>query len=218
MLSERISSWPVCSGYASVPDAYAQHFFKRMLSVHALVPDAYGIFWGARHHLISDAHAGPAHQFLTPRFSACISSWRARSVHASVPYAHAQHALKEAFQIWNFYAYAEHTHKKLMRMLRVRTSSWLICSAYASVPDTHAQCTYQFLTHAQCTHHFLTRMLRVYKMNIWKIGKLICMLSIRERNWCVCSVCASFPDAHAQGAHQFLTRMLSVRIKVGACA
>ncbi len=37
-------------------------------------------------------------------------------MHASVPYAHAQHALKAPFQIWNFYDYAEHTPKKLMRV------------------------------------------------------------------------------------------------------
>ncbi len=53
MLSIRISSWCVCSGYASVPDAYAQcthQFLTRMLSartsswlvcsVHASDPDA----------------------------------------------------------------------------------------------------------------------------------------------------------------------------------
>ncbi len=122
MLSERISSWPVCSGYASVSDAYAQHFLKGMRSVHALVPDAY---------------AQCTHQFLTRMLSVRISSWRACSVHASIPYAHAE----------------------------------------------------------------------VYKMNIWKIRKLVRMLSMRVRSWCVCSGCASIPDAHAQGAHQFLTRM-----------
>ncbi len=42
------------------------------------------------------------------------------------------------FQIWNFYAYAEHTHKKLMRMLRLCISSWPVCSVYASVPDLYA--------------------------------------------------------------------------------
>ncbi len=77
MLSERISSWPVCSGYASVPDAYAQHFLKGMRSVHASVPDAY---------------AQCTHQFLTPMLSVRISSWRPCSVHASVPDAHAQGA------------------------------------------------------------------------------------------------------------------------------
>ncbi len=33
MLSRRISSWPVCSGYASVPDAYAQHVLKGLRSL-----------------------------------------------------------------------------------------------------------------------------------------------------------------------------------------
>ncbi len=47
MLSERISSWCIGSGYASVPDAYAQHVLKvpfqisNVRSVHALVPYAY---------------------------------------------------------------------------------------------------------------------------------------------------------------------------------
>jgi hypothetical protein len=36
------------------------------------------------------------------------------------------------------------------------------------------------------------------------------MLSIRIRNWCVCSAYASGPDAYAQHAHQFLTHMLSM--------
>ncbi len=30
---------------------------------------------------------------------------------------------RDIFQIWNFYAYAEHMRKKLMRILRVRISS-----------------------------------------------------------------------------------------------
>ncbi len=34
MLSMRISSWRVCSGYASVPDAYAQLVLKGLRSVH----------------------------------------------------------------------------------------------------------------------------------------------------------------------------------------
>jgi hypothetical protein len=52
-----------------------------------------------------------------------ISALRVCSACASVPYVHAQHSLKGPFQIWNFYAYAEHTRKKLMHMLRVRISS-----------------------------------------------------------------------------------------------
>ncbi len=64
MLSMHISSWCVCSGYASVPDAYAQHVLKGLRSVHVLVPDVY---------------AQCTHQFLTCMLSARISSWRARS-------------------------------------------------------------------------------------------------------------------------------------------
>jgi hypothetical protein len=45
------------------------------------------------------------------------------AVYASVPQPHDQHVLEEPFQIWNFYIYAEHTHKKVMCMLRVRISS-----------------------------------------------------------------------------------------------
>ncbi len=63
MLSMLISSWCVCSGYASDPDAYAQHVLKGLRSVHVLVPDAY---------------AQCTHQFLTRMLSARISSWRAR--------------------------------------------------------------------------------------------------------------------------------------------
>ena len=75
MFSECISSWPVCSGYASFPDAYAQHFLKGIRSVHTLVANTY---------------AQCTHQFLTRMLSVRISSWRACSVHASVPYAHAE--------------------------------------------------------------------------------------------------------------------------------
>ncbi len=145
----------------------------------------------------------------------CMLSMRINALHvcsacASVPYTHAHHALKGPFQIWNFYAYAEHTRKKLMRgthqfltrMLSERISSWPVCSGCASVPDAYAQ---HFLkgirymhalvhdAYAQCTHQFLTRMLR-----------------IRISSWRACSVHASVPDAHAQCMHQFLTRMLRV--------
>ncbi len=136
------------------------------------------------HLLILDAHAEPAHQFLACTLSASISSWCLRSVHASVPYAHAHcsacfegtfsnleflrlcwayvyetdacteyqfltHMLsmfsRDLFKFFNFYAYAEHTREKLMRMLMVSISSWCICSANASIPDPYAQGTHQFL-------------------------------------------------------------------------
>ncbi len=143
----------------------------------------------------------------------CVRNWCACWAYASGTDAHAKHTYQHAQGTHQFLVRmlsifwrecALCTHKYLMCMLGARTSSWLVCSAYASVPDAHAQ----------CTHQFLMRMLRVYKMNIWKIWKLMRMLSMRIRNWCISSV----PDAHAQGAHQLLTRMLSVRIKVWACA
>jgi hypothetical protein len=78
----------------------------------------------AKHHLIADAHAERTHQSLARTLSARISScWNASSVHASVPiYAYTQRGFKGSFQIWNFYAYAEHTRKKL-HVLRVCISS-----------------------------------------------------------------------------------------------
>jgi hypothetical protein len=145
-----------------------------------------------------------------------ISSWRIYSVHASdpdahdqnthhasVPYVHAQHALKGPFQIWNFYAYAEHASKKLMRMLRVRISSWLVCSATASVPDPYTQGKHQFLVH----------MISIFE------GSAFCA---HISTWRTCLVHAPVPDLYAQRTHQFLTRMLSVRISswcaCSACA
>ncbi len=124
MPSECISSWPVCSGCASVPDAYAQHFLKGMRSVHALVPDKY---------------AQCTHQFLTRMLSVRISSWRACSVHASIPYAHAEGIQNEHLKNRKTDAHAKHARKELMRMLRVRISSWHACSGCASVPDPYAQ-------------------------------------------------------------------------------
>jgi hypothetical protein len=87
-----------------------------------------------------------------------------------------------AFSFWPAYWASEHTHKELMRMLRVRISSWCVCSAcfkgtalctcistwcvcsvHAPVPDSYAQCTHQFLTRT---------------------------LSVRVSSWCVCSAYA----------------------------
>jgi len=148
MLSICISSWPVCSGYASVPGAYAQHFLKGMRSVYTLV---------------SDAYAQCTHQFLTRMLSVRISSCRACSVHASIPYAHAEGIQNEHLKNRKTDAHAEHVRKELIHMLRVRISSWRACSGCASVPDTHAQ----------GAHQFLTRTLRV-----------------RISSWPVCSACA----------------------------
>ncbi len=131
MLSIRISSWPVCSGYASVPGEYAQHFLKGMRSVHALVPDAY---------------AQCTHQFLNRMLSIRFSSWRACSVHASIPYAHAEGIHNEHLKNTKTDAHAEHAHQALMRMLSMRIRHWCACSWCASVPDAHAQGAHQFLT------------------------------------------------------------------------
>ncbi len=163
VLRVHISSWPICTGYASVPDAYAHHILKGLRSVHAFFLDVY---------------AQCTRQFFMCMLSTYIS-----------PDMHAQHVFKGPLQIWNFDAYAEHRRKKLIRMLRLHISSWPVCTEYASVldayaqhilkglcsvhtfvPDAYAQCTHQFLTHmltyasvpdahAQCTHQFLTRML-----------------------------------------------------------
>jgi hypothetical protein len=165
MLSIRVRNWCICSGYASVPDSYAQRMHQlltRMLRVRI-------ISWC----ICSAFFEGNA-------LCARISTYRVRSVNAPVPDS-----------------YAQRTHQFLTRMLSASISSWRACSVHTSI---------------------LTRMLRVYKMNIWKIGKRMRMLSMCVRNWYTCSGCASVPNAHAQGAHQFLTRMLSVRIKAGACA
>ncbi len=125
------------------------------------------------------------------RFSVCISSCCVHSVHASVPDAHAhQHVLKGPFQIYNFYAYAEHMHKNLMLMLRVCISSYPN-AGYVSVPDAYAQHILKGLrsvhalvpkTYAQCTHQFLTH-----------------LLSVRVSSWWACSVHTSVPYAHAEG-------------------
>jgi hypothetical protein len=60
------------------------------------------IFDQARHHLISGELAQGTHKFLTPKLSACISSWPIHTVHASVPEVYAQHVWKGPFQIWIF--------------------------------------------------------------------------------------------------------------------
>jgi hypothetical protein len=132
------------------------------------------------------------------------SSWRESLVNASVPYAYAQHILKGPFQIlyFNFYAYAEQTRKKLMHICsgcaavpdayaQQHINSWHVCSGYASFPEAHSHCIHKFLKH----------MLSVYKMNIWKMEKLMHLLSMLVRYWCVWSGCVSVPDVYAQHAN-----------------
>ncbi len=116
--------------------------------------------------------------------------------YASVPDEYAQHVLKGLCSVHALVPQC--TNQFLTRLLRARISSWLVCSAHATVPDAYAQPSHQ----CQCTHQFLTLMLRVYKMNIWKIGKLMRMLSMHVRNWCVWSGWASVPVSFAQCAHK----------------
>ncbi len=157
MLSICVRNWCVCSGYASVPDPYAQgahQFLTRMFSERisswmvcsgcASVPDVYGQhFLKGMHYVhafVPDAYAQCTHQFLTRMLSERISSWRACSVHASsILYAYAEGIQNEYLKNEKTDAHAEHAHKELMCMLRVRISSLRARSGCASVPDLYAQ-------------------------------------------------------------------------------
>ncbi len=119
MLSERISSWPVCSAFFEGNALCARISTWWVCSVHAPVPDSY---------------AQRTHQFLTRMLSARISSWS-----ASIPYARAEGIQNEQLKNRKTDAHAEHSRKKLMRMLRVRISSWRARSGCESVPDPYAQ-------------------------------------------------------------------------------
>ncbi len=103
-----LSLWPVCSGYVSVPDAYAQHVLKGLRSVHELVPEPYSqcthlfltrilctgiISWreGSAYTLVPDVHAKCTHQFLTRMFRVYrMNIWQKRKTDA-----HAENARKE---------------------------------------------------------------------------------------------------------------------------
>jgi hypothetical protein len=130
MISERISSLCKRSGYASVPDSYAQHVFKGpfqisyMRSVRAWVPDTY---------------AQSTHLFLTCMLSAYINSWGIYSVHTSVPYAYAEDIQNDHLKNGKTDAHAEHACKELMGMIIVLIGSWHVCSAGASVLDMYSQ-------------------------------------------------------------------------------
>ncbi len=131
-----------------------------------------------------------------------ISSWCVRSVHASVPNAHAQCMHQFLTSMISMFWRDLFKFGIFTLMLSIRVRNWCVCSG-ASVPDAYAQHVLKGLhsvhalvpdAYAQCTHQFLTR-----------------MLSARISSWRVCSAYASVPDAHAQCMHQFLTRMLRVR-------
>jgi len=126
------------------------------------------IFGGARHHLISDAHAELTHQFLTRTLSVHISSLGvAQRTHQFL-----MRMLRVRISSWRVWsACFEGTFSnficalsaRISSRLSARISSWPVCSAHASVPDPYAHSKHQFLTR---------------------------MLSARISSWLVCSVCA----------------------------
>ncbi len=125
--------------------------------------------------------------------SACISSWHARSLHASVPYTHAQHFWRDFLKFGIF-----------TLLLSIRLRNWRVCSKYASIPDAYAQQTYQFLNH----------MLRVH-ISSWCIFSACfegTVFSALISPWRVCSAHAPAPDSYAQHTHHFLTPMLGIQI------
>ncbi len=76
-------------------------------------------------------------------------------------------------------------------MLSVGISSERVGSVHTSVCDTYAQWMHQFLMH----------MLSLFWRDLFKFGIFMFMLSIRVRNWCLCSWYASVPEAYAQRMH-----------------
>ncbi len=89
----------------------------------------------------------------------------------------------------------------------------MLSRAYALGTDAYVQHVHQFLTRKRSIR---TSSLCVcsawFGGTSFRFGIFMLMLSIRVRNWCVCSGYASVPDSYAQRTHQFLTRRLRVRI------
>ncbi len=127
MLSIRVRNWCICSGYASIPDPYAQHVLEGLRSVHTLVP------WCvcSMHATVPDSYAQCTHQFLTHMLSGRINFWRACSVHAIAPYVHAEGEQNKHLKKRKTDAHGEHARKELICMVRVHISSWPVCSACA---------------------------------------------------------------------------------------
>ncbi len=192
MLSMCNRSWRVCSVHASVHDVHAHcthQFHMHMLSIFEgtfLNLEFLRFYWAYASE--TDAYAQSMHQFLTHMLSKHISSWTICSGYTSVPDAYSQHVLKVLCLVHSLApdAYAQHMLQLLTHMLSTHTTSWRLCLAYRSVPDMHAQCSYQFLT----------RMLSVYKMNIWKKGKLMRMVRVCI-SWRARSVHTSVPGLYA---------------------
>jgi hypothetical protein len=123
-----------------------------------------------------------------------IRNWCQCSGYATVPDAHAQctHQFLTCMltRFWRDCTHCTHlfltcmlgyTHQFLACMLSICISSWSACSVHTLASYMHIE---------------------GIKTNIWKMGKLIHMLSMCNRNWCVWSGCASVPDMHAQHAHK----------------
>ncbi len=140
-----------------------------------------------------------------------FSFWRARSVHPSVPYAHAQ-GFEGPFKIWNFYAYTEHTRKKLMRMHRVHISSWPVSlGTHQFLKTVCSQYTLEYFRNSQICDwaqefavlrfaDFKTH-LRSHLCNVLKLKENVCnvvllyVLYIPEREGCTpaCAACTPCP-------------------------
>ncbi len=129
-------------------------------------------FGGARHHLISCAHAEHTRKEMMRMLTHC-------SGYASVPYAFSQsmhqfltRTLRVRFSSCSWRVYSacfKGNFSNFRCALSVRVSSWRVCSVH----DTYARRTHQFLIrtltytsvpdtysmYAQCMHQLLTRML-----------------------------------------------------------
>jgi hypothetical protein len=98
--------------------------------------------------------------------------------------------------------HADHTSQELMRTLSVCIRNWYVHWSYTSGTDVYPEHMHQFLTHLLSIG---------VKFQIWKgpfntywaypkvtdtstectLQELMCALSVRIRNWCVHSSCAS---------------------------
>ncbi len=103
-----LAYWCICSGYASVPDVYAQQTHRFLMPTLRVRISS----WCT----CSACFKGTISNFIRA-FSAWISSWRVCSVYAPNPDA-----------------YAKPRHHFLMHMLSARISSWHVCSVQTSIP------------------------------------------------------------------------------------
>jgi hypothetical protein len=160
--------------------------------------------------------------------------WTCGSVHASVPYAHVQHAHQFSyFSVFHF-VYPQHARKEMMLALSMRVRKWCVYWACASGTDAYAEYTSQELMRAlsicyasgtnTCTECIPSTNAKHTQQ------ELIRTLSIRVRNWCVpwASVSVSYtygqhkhknskfeevPSKHAEQARKKLMRAPSVRVR-----